>query len=166
MDLRTEISSTFDDMINTFSAFSQSQVDTVPFEGSWTAGQVAEHVTRSLKNLPIFLGENVEPTTRQYDEHCTRIRTMFSNYEHKMKSPDFIVPTETRHDTQAMLDTMQFQKAQMLEAASLPDLTVTCKTREMTHIGYMTRFEWLTFYLAHTQRHTHQMKNILATVTA
>jgi hypothetical protein len=77
-----------------------------------------------------------------------------------MQSPDFIVPVATHHDKTAMLESFNQLKTQMINAAEALDLTVTCNSLEMPGLGFLTRLEWLNFFVVHTQRHTRQLKNI------
>jgi hypothetical protein len=157
----TDISQAMDDLISTFSAFEQQEIDTVPFEGSWTAGQVAEHIIKSISNLPEFFSTNTAPTTdRSPDINVAPIRNLFLDFSTKMQSPDFIVPTKPHHDKAEVLQSFDTLKTHMINAASTLDLTVTCRSFEMPGLGFLTRIEWLNFFVVHTMRHTQQLKNI------
>jgi hypothetical protein len=48
-----------------------------------------------------------------------------------------------------------------VRAVQTLDLTSTCLGFELPGFGKFTRLEWGNFILYHTQRHMHQMKNIL-----
>jgi len=157
----TDISQAMDDLASTFSSFEQHQLDKVPFEGSWTAGQVAEHIIKSISNLPEFFSTNTEPTAdRSPDKNVAQIRNLFLDFSTKMQSPDFIVPTAAHHDKAEILQSFNTLKTQMINAASTLDLSFTCKSFEMPVLGFLTRIEWLNFFVVHTMRHTHQLKNI------
>ena len=43
-NLALEIEQSVDNFIDTLSKFNDEQVNTIPFAGSWTAGQVADHL--------------------------------------------------------------------------------------------------------------------------
>ncbi len=42
-----EIDSVLTNMIKTLSLFTEEEINTIPFEGSWTPGQVAQHIILS-----------------------------------------------------------------------------------------------------------------------
>jgi len=158
--LQDEINETFDQLAEVFSAFGSDQIDIVPFEGSWTAGQVGEHVMRSLSNIQAFLNGDTSATSRPYDEKSAILRNAFLDFNSKMQSPDFILPRETIHSKERLLKSFDDARQQMLQIAGTSDLTVTCNSFEMPGLGFLTRMEWLTFYIVHTRRHVHQLNNI------
>jgi len=161
--LVTEISQTMDELIQVFSSFHQQQIDTIPFEKSWTAGQVAEHIIKSISNLPEFFDKDIVPTTgRSFDANVGTIRNIFLDFTTKMQSPPFILPQASHHHKEAILQSFDTLKMQMINAASTLNLTMTCKSFELPGIGFLTRLEWLNFFIVHTQRHTNQLKNIYA----
>lgn len=159
--LIAEINETMDELMQTFSAFSQEQIDKLPFEGGWTAGEVAEHITKSIIGLPQLFAHQTVPTTgRNFDAKVAAIRDLFLDFSTKMKSPDFILPQEKYHDKQKMLATFDQIKTQTTNAVSAIDLTLTCQLAEFPGMGFLTVYEWLNFAIVHTKRHTHQMKGI------
>ncbi len=158
--IQKEIRNTFAELIHVFSKISNDQVDVVPFEGSWTAGQVAEHIVKAISGMPELLNAKVEPANRPYDEQVAGLKKVFLDFSLKMKSPEFIVPTETKHDQATLLQTFSRLEIEMEDAASILDLTLLCKAMELPGNGYLTRFEWLSFALVHTQRHIHQLQKI------
>lgn len=159
--LIAEISQTMDELIKIFSSYDQKQLDITPFEGSWTAGQVAEHIIKSISNLPEFLNTNTTATTdRPFDAHVATIRNIFLDFNTKMQSPGSIIPVAIHHDKTATLESFSSIKMQMINAAATLDLTPTCKSFEMPGLGFLTRREWLNFFIVHTKRHTNQLKNI------
>lgn len=158
--INTEITRTFDTLIRTFSAFDAEQINTVPFAGSWTAGQVAEHILKSGQGFPEFLQAETETGARPLDEKIPGIRSLFLNMELKMQSPDFNRPSVGPHNQKELSDAFRRIKAELEQAAGTLDLSLTCKSFAMPGFGYLTRLEWLAFVCTHTQRHTIQLKNI------
>lgn len=157
----TDITATMDELTAIIMAFDQHQIDTLPFEGSWTAGQVAEHVIKSIGNLPELFAANVTPTTNRLpDANVSKLRNIFLDFNTKMQSPEFILPGTPDHDKETLLQSVDELKTQMINAANTLDLTLTCNNFEMPSLGFLTRFEWLIFFIVHTQRHTLQLKNI------
>lgn len=159
--LSTTIKDTMEELSRVFSSFTQQQIDVIPFEGSWTAGQVAEHIIKSIGNMTEFFNSNTAPTNdRPFDAHVATLQNIFLDFNTKMKSPEFILPEATEHDKTEILESFSNLKTEMTTAAETLDLTLTCKNFEMPGIGFLTRFEWLNFFVVHTQRHTHQLKKI------
>lgn len=50
----------------------------------------------------------------------------------------------------------------IISFSSRYDLKVLCLDFEFPTLGYMTRFEWLHFYVVHTQRHIKQLAKMLS----
>ncbi len=165
--LTTAINQTMQEMVQVFSSFTQQQIDTIPFAGSWTAGQTGEHIIKSIGNLPQFLNSNTAATNnRPFDENVATLQHIFLDFSTKMQSPEFIRPSATHHDKAEMLESFSNLKTQMITTAETLDLTLTCKSFEMPGLGFLTRMEWLNFFVVHTQRHTHQLKNIYKVLNA
>ncbi len=159
--LTTEINETFDDLLKTFAQFKDGQIDVVPFKDNWTAGQVAEHIEKSLGNITAFLNKQAEPTTdRPFDANVAQIRKLFLDFSTRLQSPDFILPLESKHDKAALLAAFETFKTQLLDAVATLDLSLTCKSFGLPAMGFLTRMEWINFFIVHTKRHTHQLKNI------
>ncbi len=59
-----------------------------------------------------------------------------------------------------MLAAWEDTKAKITEAIKTLDLSATCTVFELPGFGEFTRSEWIWFAIYHTQRHTHQLKNI------
>ncbi len=155
-----ETQNTFAELTRVFSKIANDQIDTIPFEGSWTAGQVAEHIVKAVSGMPELLNAAVEPANRPYDEQVAGLKKVFLDFNLKMKSPEFILPTESVHDQADLLKTFSRLEKELEDAAKNLDLTLLCMATELPGNGYLTRFEWLSFALIHTQRHIHQLQKI------
>ena len=165
--LVNDICETMDELSKVFSSFKNEQIDMIPFEGSWTAGQVAEHIIKSISNMPEFFTQNTAPTTgRAFDANIEMLRKIFLDFSTKFQSPEFILPSSAHHDKAAILHSVDTFKMQMVTAAETLDLTVTCKSFELPGLGFLTRIEWLNFFVVHIQRHTQQLKNIYSVLNA
>jgi hypothetical protein len=161
--LRTEVGDTFQDLINTISAFKDEQFNLVPFEGSWTPAQVAEHLVKCTSAVP---DEHTQSTSRPYDEMVKPIGDIFLNFTIKLQSPDFGLPGNSPQEKTAMLETFRGIKAHLEDTARTTDLEATCVDFELPTMGTLTRYEWLKFFIFHTRRHTRQLKNILISVNS
>jgi hypothetical protein len=158
--LETELSQTFSELIDEFSSIPEEAINIVPFEGSWTAGQLAEHIFKSTARLPEMLNQESEPTNRPPDEKVERIKSIFLDFSKKMQAPPSVLPAAAPHEKATLLHGFQETKLALIQAARELDLTEICKVYEFPTLGYFTRLEWLTFSVVHTKRHVEQLKRI------
>ena len=160
--LHQEVSDTFQELINTLTAFKEEQFNLAPYEGSWTPGQIAEHLIKSVSAIP---DEHTQATQRAYDEMVTPIRDLFLNFTIKMTSPDFVQPGNGPHDKKDTVKTFTGIRHYLQDATRTTDLEATCVDFEMPTFGLLTRYEWIKFFVFHTQRHTRQLKKALVTLS-
>jgi hypothetical protein len=161
MELRNEIEKSFSTCITVLSSFENDQLNVVPAEGSWTAGQVTEHILKSAGNLPEFFSHAIEPTSRAINEKEEEIKKLFLDFSIKMQSPEFIRPSVSiQYRKKELLEDLERLKTQALDAAETQDLSYTCKSFEFPGWGFLTKWEWLVFMVCHVKRHTHQLENI------
>lgn len=64
-----------------------------------------------------------------------------------------------------LLQRIKENREKVSEAAKTLDLTMLCIIFQMPAVGFMTRWEWITFTDIHTQRHIHQLENILKKIS-
>ena len=157
LELQAEISACYDAFMTTLEAFNPAQVNKVPFEGSWTAGQLAEHIIRA----PSWDGEGtMRPIDRLYYEQVDLIRSHFLDFSIKFQSPDFILPEKTHHDKTGLLNALEQIKETHLRTIQHKDLHAQWIDFEMPVYGFLTRFELLKLNIVHVQRHTNQLQRI------
>jgi hypothetical protein len=161
--LRTEVGDTFQDLINTISAFKEEQFNLVPVGGGWTPGQIAEHLVKCTSAIP---DEHTQTTYRPYDEKVAPVGDLFLNFSIKMQSPDFALPGNPPHDKRMILETFVEIKDRLEDTVRMTDLEATCTDFELPTFGALTRYEWLKFFIFHTRRHTRQLRNILISVNS
>lgn len=162
----SEVRQTGIELIETISAFIEEELNRVPFEGSWTAGQVAEHLLKSESGLPLILRGSSRPTEGSPDENVEEIRNIFLDFSTKMQSPEIIIPSAGTKNKEKLISALEANRQLILELASTTDLTRTLTTYPFPGIGMLTGREWLCFLVCHTIRHTRQMKNIYSIVKA
>ena len=155
-----EANETFTDFLGEFSALDEGKVNRVPFTGSWTAAQLAQHIVLSAGSFVQLLNGPVKDTDRDPEANVQQLRTIFLDLNTKFKSPDFIVPEDKDYNKQDLLKTLQEIKDGLLRAIESLDTTKTCTLFELPGSGYITRAEAITFAIVHTKRHVHQLKNI------
>lgn len=156
--LLPQIDSTKAELLELLSSFPQEQFNRVPFSGSWTAGQVAEHLRKACS--PEILFGKTTLTERDPAAMVEPLKKLFLDFTIKMKSPDFIYPEEKHYDKQELHQALETAWTDIRRAADTLDLSETCIEFELPGSGPMTRFELISFMVIHTQRHLHQLRNI------
>ncbi|MDB5086528.1 MAG: hypothetical protein JWR09_522 [Mucilaginibacter sp.] len=147
-------------LITLLSKFEQEQINTIPFEGSWTAGQLAQHMVKANSGFADILRGPVKDTERKPDEVVPKIKNDFLNFTIKMTTPDFIKPEAKSYDKNELLSNLKNIRKNVNDATETLDLTKTCMAFELPVYGYLTRQEAIVFVTCHTLRHTRQLKNI------
>lgn len=161
-----EIEDTYTKLLETLSLIPGSQIDTIPFEGSWTAGQLAEHLIRAGFSAGDFFRKNVEPSQRPPDAAVEQIKSIFLNFDTKLESADFIAPLQTVHDKDEQLKELERIKNAYIDAAEHLDLSYLCLGFALPGAGHLTRLEWISLNIYHMQRHTRQLQNIYRALQA
>lgn len=157
-----ELQDILNSFIHEFETIDKKEVNKVPFAGSWTAAQVAEHVNLSASGFADMMQGPTEDTNRPADAMVDQLRSMFGNMEIKMQSPDFVVPEDKQYDKGEKLKQLEDTKDQLFNAAATLDLDKTCTAFALPQMGYLTRRECVAFAAYHTKRHIHQLKKIKA----
>lgn len=155
----------FEELIQLLSNLDQQQLNEVPFEGSWTAAQVGDHLFQSYELIDI-LRENAEQASRPIDQKVQDIQELFLNFEVKFQSPVSILPYKGVIDKVELLHGLECRTKQLIDFAGANDLSLICAGFEFPGFGTLTRLELLTFIDVHTRRHIHQLKNIIGCLAA
>jgi len=155
-----ELAETKKGLLHALSLFNQDNFNIVPFEGSWTAGQVAEHVYKSLNGVPQLLNGGNKPTERDPAENVPGLRKMFLDFSIKMKSPDFILPGNEPKDLAELTRQLDETLTAIIDVAQKVDLMLTLTEFQFPGGGETTRLELVNFMSVHTQRHTWQLYNM------
>ena len=151
----------FDDAESQFlealSSFSENETNIVPFEDSWTAAQVVEHVGKSNSFVEELLRETAKPADRKPDARVQEIKEMFLDFTLKFKSAKSILPAKQIYNKEKLIEEVKISFKHLKEAGSNEDLS---ESFEVPKLGEMTKFEMLYLTVFHTRRHEHQLKNI------
>jgi hypothetical protein len=145
---------------NNFISVDVDKINEVPFPGSWTAGQVADHILKSQKGVTGIIQGKVKETNRDAEEKVKQLRDVFMDFSTKMKSPVFVKPVDQPIDRTRVLERIRNINEKLRAIVPGMDLSLTCLDFALPGIGEMTRLEWLYFFVYHTKRHANQMKNI------
>lgn len=145
---------------NERSKFDATLLNKVPFNGSWTAGQVAEHVVLSNAGfLKVINGPFME-TDKPADLLVETIKKDFLNFNVKYNSPEEIYPEHKVYNPPELSGNLKLIRVGISEAAGNLDLTKTCSAYKLPGYGFLTCLEAVYFVIYHTQRHIYQLKNI------
>lgn len=159
--LIAEIRTSTDELLDAISLFTHEQLNQVPFAGSWTPGQVAQHLLKSESGIPQLFEGNTAPANREPDALVPVIHSIFLDFTTKMQSPDFILPDEEPKNSEALRQQLKQNREHILQLISTRDLTRHLTDFAFPELGELTGYEWMKFMISHAKRHTHQMKNML-----
>jgi len=135
----------------------EAKVNTIPYDGSWTAPQLLRHVTKSINGMTKAMLMDAKPAERNPGERIEELKKIFLNFSKKLTQPDFIMPEELIYEKQSSIEELNKSFNRFKESAvnaNLDDLVVGLP------LGPITKLEIIHFVLYHTQRHLHQMKKI------
>lgn len=158
-DLQQQIFGTFRKLYLVLDQFDDSNIDTIPADSGWSAGLCTEHIIKATSGLDA-IARKTEPANRAFDQKIPAIKSIFLDFNKKMKSPDFLEPTESKHVTATLLSALEKHEKQMLDLTENADLTLISLVFEVPGFGSFTIYESISFALIHMQRHTVQLENI------
>jgi hypothetical protein len=164
-DIAKQVRQTGAAMLEALAAFDEQQVNTPPFDGGWTAGQVIEHLLLSAGLLDVITGRTAT-ADREPDEKMDAIRDVFLDYTVRLQSPEGIRPSTGPFEKREMLEKLKLVWVRQGEAVRLLDLSRVCLDFELPVFGHLTRLEWIMFYVYHSQRHLRQLKRLFAAIQA
>lgn len=158
MNILQDLTQTKAELLAAISAIDEYKFNTIPFEGSWTAGQLTDHLLKA-DDAGVLYAET-QPSERPIDEKVQAISDIFLNFELKLTPPARIVPSNSNQDKQAMFNALGDAFDKLIEAAGTLDLSAICMAWVIPAFGPLTRLEFLWLYNVHTIRHIRQLKNI------
>jgi PhnB protein len=156
-DLFASLDETTSSFLQIISSFSEEEINTIPYQNSWTAAQVAEHVTLSMESMIQSLTAEGKPTLRNIEEGVPKLKEIFLDFTTKLQSPKFILPTKDTYIKDRAISNFRNAAAQLNDLRNKIDLS---ETIHHNIFGDVTKLEILHFVVYHTQRHTHQVKKI------
>ena len=145
------------ELTDLMSAVDEDKVNTIPFEGSWTAPQLLRHVTKSINGMTRALQMDAKPATRNPSERTDELKKIFLDFSKKLTQPEFIVPEERVYEKQSAIEGLNKSFGRFKESAAVANVNDLV---EGLPLGPITKLEIIHFVLYHTQRHVHQMKKI------
>jgi hypothetical protein len=143
------------------SQFTEEAFNRVPFEGSWTPGQVADHIAKAEAGMPAVWQGRTQITERPADKNVPIIEKIFLDFSTKLKSPDFILPSNAPLDKEMLYNSIKSTRAKIEELAATIDMSLTFMDFSFPTIGELTGIEGAVFIISHSKRHIHQLRNML-----
>lgn len=144
----------------TIASFDEADFNRIPFEGSWTAAQVAEHVLKSMTLIHQMLNGSAEQTTRNPEAHIAYLQEIMANMAVKAQSAPMLLPGEQPLSRSQIQERLMTAQDNFLADIRQLDLSETCTTLEFPGVGLMTRIEFISFAAFHAGRHCRQIENI------
>ncbi len=148
------------DLLETLNLFTPEEFNKLPFEGSWTAGQVAEHMLKSEPIIVSSLKGASEATQRDALQHIAMIERVFLDFNIRLQSPEFIIPSDKPKDKNKLIKNFEESRKELKHALDTLNLNRSFIEFDFPTVGYLTGWESICFINCHTKRHIHQMKNI------
>ncbi|HEY0897884.1 MAG TPA: DinB family protein [Sphingobacteriaceae bacterium] len=162
--MHTNLSKEFDhialELIQLLSSFQEEELNSVPFEGSWTAGQVGDHLLKSYQIVRLLARES-EASQRQPDQKVELIKKVMLDFETTRQAPEGVAPSFEPVNKESLLNSIQKCREQFKEVIATTDLHQTVSGFVLPQFGEFTKLEWVYFSLYHTQRHIHQLQRIV-----
>jgi len=140
-------------LLKFFSSFDSEDFNKSAIDGSWTLGEIAEHLLRLDIAVNRILQGPGRATDRSADEKSAHIKHVLLDLERKLQSPREIQPTDTIKDPFSIIAKIRAERHSMIELSQIKDLSEICTSFSHHVFGEMTRLEWIYFSIYHAERH-------------
>jgi hypothetical protein len=158
---RNELEETLNSLYDLFASIPDDAVNTAPFTGSWTPSQLAHHVVLTNSGFLRILNGPVQHTDRPANAGVESLRTVLLDRAAKRQAPEMVQPAAIDYDKVRLLASFQKTRAALLEAVDTLDPNLLCTSYKVPVLGHPTCWEALHFVLYHTQRHLHQLQEMM-----
>ena len=146
------------ELVDVVSSFNDEEINQIPLPGSWTAAQVADHVRKSNNGIAQALQMQGRRAERNAEERVKELKAVFLDFETKFTSPKFILPGQTSYARNELIDRLERSIERIKQERANVDLS---EIIDLNPLGTISKMELLHFVVYHTQRHIHQLRNIL-----
>jgi sporulation protein YlmC with PRC-barrel domain len=150
-----------DTLVQLLQSVNERNFNQKPGHDKWSIAQVADHIRLSNNSVAKALALAGKPVDRNPGERIGELKNVFLDFQTKLQSPDFIVPSKDIYDQKLLLKDLQ-ASIQLIRERMYED-----NLDELINhpaFGDISKFEILHFVLYHTQRHLRQIKEIVATL--
>jgi len=149
------------ELLTLLESLSEEQINRVPFPGSWTPGQLAEHLSKSFGAVDMAKVPS-SPLERNAEEKSAQIEAVFLDDGTKYASLDFIAPATGKISGKEIIGDLRKKADGVVAFAKTHDLSFTCPGFDVIGFGPLTAQEWIHFLTAHGQRHLRQLRNMVS----
>ena len=146
------------ELLQLMSSADVTTINTIPFVNSWTAAQLGAHITKSNKAIAQALNMEGKSAERNPAERVRELKKVFLDFAIKFDSPEFIRPTQEMYQKEIIIEDLNKSIEQLKDLRNSVNLS---EIISLPAFGEITKLELLHFVLYHTQRHIHQLTNIL-----
>ena len=160
--LPVQLKSTANELLLTLDDVKEEDINKVPFAGSWTAGQLGEHIILSVSGITDLVNGPTGTTKRSPDQYVQALKDMFLDFNLKFTSAQAITPAVKTYDKDSVKKKLTNVFERFIGLAETRDLTDSCLAFEFPGMGHLTLLEWMYLTVFHTQRHIHQLQGIKA----
>lgn len=155
--LQKKITDVFDNFNTLFEKIEPELINAEPKVGSWTIGQLGQHVALATMGLP---DKKNKPADRPTDQFEQSIKETFLDHSQKFESPEFIAPLKKKYDQKSILVVLESNKELLLRIIKEEQLDHLCLGTELPGWGHLTRYEWIKLIIYHLQRHIQQLQKL------
>jgi hypothetical protein len=159
-EIINQLETALGDTLSLLDYFNEKEMNTISFEGSWTAAQVFRHLFKSENGMDELLYAPTEPVERRPDEKVDWLKDTFLNFEVKFESPDFIIPEDKNYNKEELSGPLKEVADKMIEAAKKVNLSEIAPLSEGHPFEGSTKLEMIHFITYHTIRHNRQLRRI------
>lgn len=162
-ELIQSVANAFQAFTDLVKEFDTEAINWTASPGSWSAAQVADHVTKSNHSIARALLVKGTLINRNPFERVPELKKVFLDFNTKLKAPDFIWPGQVHYEKNTLVKKLLASVGLLLESAEGEELL------EMINhpaFGDITKFEILHFVVYHTLRHVHQLEKIRSAYAA
>lgn len=157
-ELFASLDATSSELLALISSADTFIINRVPFKNSWTASQLVVHLIKSNLYIARSLFLKGKIIERDPAERASELEEIFLDFSTKLESPEFILPQDMIYHKQEIIKDFAQSMELLKEEGDHVNLLEAISHRAF---GEITKLELLYFVLYHTQRHLHQLKNIL-----
>lgn len=140
-ELFAALDNTTSELIELISSFSETQINELTCAGRWTAAQVAEHVKKSNIGIIKSLMKEGKSPNRAADAGVEELKKTFLDFDTKLQSPEFILPTQDIYEKKLVIDNLGISIKQLQELSRNVNLF------EMISHPYSARLQNLSCYI-------------------
>ncbi|MBS1597362.1 MAG: DinB family protein [Bacteroidetes bacterium] len=140
-------------LLKFFSSFDSEDFNKQTTDGSWTPGEIAEHLLRLDIAINRILQGPSRSANRAADEKSANIKYVFLDLEKKLQAPREIFPSDTIKDPFSIIGKIRSERHKMIEMVQTKDLSEICTSFSHHAFGELTRLEWVYLSIYHAERH-------------